>query len=61
MLRRSLIYSDGFLSVLSTRIMVVAQFAVAALYERRKLLKNKSRRSLTAATATKLRHHPNYC
>jgi len=36
----------------------VGQFAVAALYERRKLLRNKVRRSQTAATATKLHHYP---
>ncbi|HUY15009.1 MAG TPA: hypothetical protein VMX16_15485 [Terriglobia bacterium] len=37
----------------TTEITVVAQFAVAAVSDRRKLLKNKSRRSETAATAGK--------
>jgi len=41
------------------KIRVVAQFAVAAVSDRRKLLKNKVRRSETAATAAKMYHYQN--
>jgi len=37
---------------------VVVQFAVAALYERRKPLSIQARRSQTAATEIKLHHYP---
>ena len=43
--------------VFGSKRLVVGQFAVAAVSDRRKLLENKTRRSETAATAVKMYHY----